>query len=63
MLAQVRPADNPNVPHGFLVLAMCEALRGDADSGREGLVTVGDLPRAADLASGIGVWVANASGT
>ena len=35
--------DDPKVPHGFLVLAMCEALRGDADADRDGLVTIGEL--------------------
>ena len=35
--------DDPKVPHGFLVLALCEALRGDADTDRDGLVTVGEL--------------------
>jgi len=49
--------DNPKVPHGFLVLAMCEALRGDADSDGDGLVTIGELfkwvpSRAKDLAKG-----------
>jgi hypothetical protein len=47
--------DNPKVPHGFLVLAMCEALRGDAGSDSDGLVTIGELfkwvpNRATDLA-------------
>jgi hypothetical protein len=47
--------DDPQVPHGFLILAMCEALRGDADSDRDGFVTIGELfkwvpPRATDLA-------------
>ena len=47
--------DDPKVPHGFLVLAICEALRGDADSDRDGLVTIGELSkwvpkRATDLA-------------
>ncbi|XZE55972.1 hypothetical protein SH139x_002025 [Planctomycetaceae bacterium SH139] len=47
--------DDPRVPHGFLVLAMCEALRGDADSDSDGLVTIGELlkwvpSRATDLA-------------
>lgn len=50
--------DDPKVPHGFLVLAICEALRGDADSDRDGLVTLGELskwvpPRATDLAGDI----------
>jgi hypothetical protein len=50
--------DDPTVPHGFLILAMCEALRGDADSDRDGLVTIGELfkwvpPRATDLARNI----------
>jgi Caspase domain len=49
--------DDPKVPHGFLILALCEALRGDADSDRDGLVTIGELfkwvpPRATDLARG-----------
>lgn len=49
--------DDPKVPHGFLVLALCEALRGDADSDSDGLVTIGELfqwvpPRATDLARG-----------
>jgi hypothetical protein len=35
--------DDPKVPHGFLVLALCEALRGDADADRDGLVTIGEL--------------------
>ncbi len=35
--------DDPKVPHGFLVLALCEALRGDADTDRDGVVTVGEL--------------------
>jgi hypothetical protein len=47
--------DDPRVPHGFLVLALCEALRGDADSDSNGLVTIGELfkwvpPRATELA-------------
>lgn len=47
--------DDPKVPHGFVVLAMCEALRGDADSDRDGLVTIGEFcqsvaPRATALA-------------
>jgi hypothetical protein len=50
--------DDPKVPHGFLILALCEALRGDADSNRDGLVTIGELfkwvpPRATDLAKGV----------
>lgn len=50
--------DDPKVPHGFLVLAICEALRGDADSDRDGLVTIGELckwvpPRATDLAGDV----------
>jgi hypothetical protein len=50
--------DNPKVPHGFLVLALCEALRGDSDSDNDGVVTIGELfkwvpPRATDLARGI----------
>jgi hypothetical protein len=50
--------DDSNVPHGFLVLAMCEALRGDADEDRDGLVTVGELfkwvpQRATDLARSV----------
>lgn len=49
--------DDPKVPHGFLVLAICEALRGDADLDRDGLVTIGELfkwvpARATDLARG-----------
>jgi hypothetical protein len=49
--------DDPKVPHGFLVLALCEALRGDADSDSDGLVTIGELfqwvpPRATYLARG-----------
>ena len=35
--------DDPKVPHGFVVLALCEALRGDADNNRDGLITVGEL--------------------
>lgn len=35
--------DNPRVPHGFVVLAACEALRGDADADNDGIVTVGEL--------------------
>lgn len=35
--------DDPKVPHGFQVLALCEALRGDADADRDGVVTVGEL--------------------
>lgn len=35
--------DDPNVPHGFQVLAPCEALRGDADVDRDGVITVGEL--------------------
>lgn len=35
--------DDPQVPHGFQVLALCEALRGDADADRDGLVTIGEL--------------------
>ena len=35
--------DDPRVPHGFQVLALCEALRGDADADRDGLVTLGEL--------------------
>lgn len=35
--------DNQAVPHGFQVLALCEALRGDADADHDGLVTVGEL--------------------
>lgn len=47
--------DDPKVPHGFQVLALCEALRGDADADRNGVVTVGELctwvpPRATFLA-------------
>ncbi|MFN7734009.1 MAG: caspase family protein [Pirellula sp.] len=47
--------DDSKVPHGFLVLALCEALRGDADSNSDGLVTIGELfewvpPRATNLA-------------
>jgi hypothetical protein len=47
--------DDPKVPHGFFVLALCEALRGDADMDHDGLVTIGEvcdwLPqRATDLA-------------
>lgn len=50
--------DDPKVPHGFLVLAICEALRGDADSDHDGLVTIGELskwvpPRPTDLAGEI----------
>lgn len=49
--------DDPKVPHGFLVLALCEALRGDADSDSDGLVTIGELfqwvpSRATDFARG-----------
>jgi hypothetical protein len=49
--------DDPKVPHGFLVLAMCEALRGDADSDSDGFVTIGELfnwvpRRATELAQG-----------
>lgn len=49
--------DDRKVPHGFLVLAMCEAMRGDADSEGDGVVTIGELfkwvpPRAMDLARG-----------
>lgn len=49
--------DDPKVPHGFLVLALCEALRGDADSDNDGLVSIGELfkwvpARAGDLARG-----------
>jgi hypothetical protein len=35
--------DDPKVPHGYQVLALCEALRGDADADRDGLVTLGEL--------------------
>jgi hypothetical protein len=35
--------DDPRVPHGFQVLALCEALRGDADADRNGVITVGEL--------------------
>ncbi len=35
--------DDPEVPHGFQVLALCEALRGDADADRDGVITVGEL--------------------
>lgn len=35
--------DDPKVPHGFQVLALCEALRGDADADRDGIVTVGEV--------------------
>ena len=35
--------NDPKVPHGFQVLALCEALRGDADADRDGLITVGEL--------------------
>ncbi len=47
--------DDPRVPHGFQVLALCEALRGDADADRDGLVSIGELcawvpPRATSLA-------------
>jgi hypothetical protein len=47
--------DDSTVPHGFQVLALCEALRGDADSDRDDLITVGELcawvpPRATFLA-------------
>lgn len=35
--------DDPKVPHGFQVLALCEALRGDADADRDGVITVGEL--------------------
>lgn len=47
--------DDPKVPHGFQVLALCEALRGDADTDRDGVITVGELcawvpPRATFLA-------------
>jgi hypothetical protein len=49
--------NNKKVPHGFLVLAMCEALRGDADADGDGLVMIGELfkwvpSRAKDLAHG-----------
>lgn len=49
--------DDPKVPHGFLVLALCEALRGDADSDSDGLITIGELfkfapKRATNLARG-----------
>ena len=54
--------DDPEVPHGFLVLALCEALRGDADTDRDGVVTVGELcawvpKRATYLDSLDGAWV------
>jgi hypothetical protein len=47
--------DDLTVPHGFQVLALCEALRGDADADRDGVITVGELcawvpPRATFLA-------------
>jgi hypothetical protein len=47
--------DDPKVPHGFLILAICEALRGDADVNCDGLVTIGEAfkwvpSRATDLA-------------
>ena len=32
--------DNPKVPHGFSVLALCEALRGNADTDHDGLVRI-----------------------
>ena len=35
--------DDPKVPHGFQVLALCEALRGDADADRDSVITVGEL--------------------
>jgi hypothetical protein len=35
--------DDPSAPHGFQVLALCEALRGDADADRDGVITVGEL--------------------
>jgi len=35
--------DDPKVPHGFQVLALCEALRGDADADHDGVITVGEL--------------------
>ena len=35
--------DDPKIPHGFLVLALCEAMRGDADPDRDGLVMIGEL--------------------
>ena len=35
--------DNPKVLHGFFVPALCEALRGDADTDHDGLVTIGEL--------------------
>jgi len=35
--------NDPKVPHGFQVLALCEALRGDADTDRDGFITVGEL--------------------
>jgi hypothetical protein len=35
--------DDPKVPHGFQVLALCEALRGDADADRDGVITIGEL--------------------
>jgi hypothetical protein len=47
--------DDLTVPHGFLVLALCEGLRGDADADHDCLITVGELfawvpPRATALA-------------
>jgi hypothetical protein len=47
--------DDTTVPHGFQVLALCEALRGDADADSDGVITVGELcawvpPRATFLA-------------
>jgi hypothetical protein len=35
--------DDPKVPHGFQVLALLEALRGDADADRDGLVSIGEM--------------------
>ena len=35
--------DDAKVPHGFQVLALCEALRGDADADHNGVITVGEL--------------------
>lgn len=46
--------DDPKVPHGFVILAMCEALRGDADADLDGLVTIGELfPWVRERATGL----------
>lgn len=47
--------DNQAVPHGFQVLALCEALRGDADTNYDNIISIGELfawtpPRATKLA-------------